>query len=42
MLRNLLAPTSIAAAILLSACGGGSTNEPVDAVAEQTPSRIQI
>lgn len=42
MLRNLLAPTSIAAAILLSACGGGSTNEPVDAVAEQTPSRIQM
>ena len=42
MLRNLLAPTSIAAAILLSACGGGNTNVPVDAVVEQTPNRIQM
>lgn len=42
MLKNTFVLTSIAAAILLSACGGGSTNEPVDAVAEQTPSRIQM
>jgi hypothetical protein len=42
MLKNTFVLTSIAAAILLSACGGGSTSEPVVAVAEQTPSRIQM
>ena len=42
MLKNTFVLTSMAAAILLSACGGGTTNEPVSVAAEQTPNHIQM
>ncbi|MEO6699452.1 MAG: choice-of-anchor I family protein, partial [Paraperlucidibaca sp.] len=42
MLRNTIALTSIATAVLISACGGGATNDPVASALEATPNSIHM